>query len=204
MAEGIVYILINDAMPGYAKIGRTTNLHERIRSLSNSSLPVTFECFYAARVADMESVERSLHEGFGDTRVHPRREFFTADPHRVRTVLQMVALEEVTATGITEQDEVEAIEIVEEVRERRDRFNFEEVRIPVGTVLTFSGRPDVTCTVVNERPAQVEFNGQVTSTSKSAQEVLGKNYRVNGNLYWCHGDKTLWDIRDQLGEVSPR
>ncbi len=196
MSEGIVYVLTHPAMDGYVKIGRTDNLPERLRNLFNTSLPAPFDCYYAARVADAETVERSIHEVFGDKRVHPKREFFAVDPHRVRTALQMVAVEEVNTTGISEQEDVNAAKKVDEVRERRDRFTFEEVEIPAGTVLTFIDQPDVTCTVVNERPARVEFNGRVTSLSRSAREVLGREYGVNGILYWCHGDETLSELRE--------
>ena len=47
MAE-IVYLLTNPVMPDLVKIGRTTNLEERLRSLStHSGVPVPFEVFYA-------------------------------------------------------------------------------------------------------------------------------------------------------------
>ena len=196
MSEGIVYVLIHEAMPGYCKIGRTTNLPERLRSLFNSSIPVPFQCFYAARVADMETVETSLHEVFGDKRVHPKREFFAVDPHRVKVALQLVALSEVNDAGVSEQEDVDAAKKVDEVRERRDRFTFEEVDIPAGTVLTFSGRPEITCTVVSDRPPRVEFNGEVTSLSRSAREVLDREYGVNGVLYWCHGNETISELRE--------
>ena len=196
MSEGIVYVLTHSAMDGYVKIGRTDNLPERLRNLFNSSVPAPFDCYFAARVADMETVERSLHEVFGDKRVHPRREFFTADPHRVRVALQMVALDEVTPGGIAEPEDVAAAAKVNEARERRDRFNFEEVGVAVGTVLTFIDQPEVTCTTVSDNPPRVEFNDQVTSLSRSAQEVLGKDYGVNGILYWCYGEETLSEIRD--------
>lgn len=196
MSEGVIYILTHEAMPGYVKVGRTDNLTERLRTLFNSSLPAPFDCYYAARVSDMETVEHSIHEVFGDRRVHQRREFFITDPHRVKVAIQMVALAEVTPSGIEEPEDVAAALKVNEARERRDRFNFTEVDIEVGTVLTFLDRPNITCIVVTQRPAEVEFNGKVTSLSRSAQEVLEKSYGVNGILYWCHGDETLSEIRD--------
>ncbi|EKD33224.1 MAG: hypothetical protein ACD_76C00068G0021 [uncultured bacterium] len=57
----IIYILINEAMPGYVKIGRTTNLEQRIRSLDTTSVPLPFECFYACTVKDAVFV-RSLQK----------------------------------------------------------------------------------------------------------------------------------------------
>lgn len=193
MSEGIVYVLTHEAMPGYVKIGRTTNLPARLRSLSNTSVPGPFHCYYAARVADMETVERSLHEVFGDQRVH--REFFTVDPHRVKVALQLVALTEVNDAGESEQEDVEAAKKVDEVRERRDPFSFADLGIEVGTVLTFIDQPAVTCTVVGLRPPRVEFNDEPMSLSGSAREVLGKGYGVNGFLYWCHGEETLSELR---------
>ena len=194
--EGIVYVLTNPAMDGYVKIGRTGNLPERLRTLFNGSLPVPFDCYYAARVADAVAVEQSIHEIFGDTRVNPRREFFTADPHRVRTALQMVALEEVNADGTVEREDVTAVNKVT----RRGRVNFRRLGIPVGTELTFIDRPDVICTVSSQDLGQVEFEGLETSLSASAQEVLGKNYGVNGMLYWMHEGQTLSELRDQLNQ----
>ena len=46
----IIYILINEAMPGYVKIGRTTDLNQRLRSLYRTQVPLPFEVFYACIV----------------------------------------------------------------------------------------------------------------------------------------------------------
>ena len=43
-AEGIIYVLTNEAMEGYVKVGRTKNLDDRLRSLYNSSIPYPFHC----------------------------------------------------------------------------------------------------------------------------------------------------------------
>jgi hypothetical protein len=87
MAE-IVCVLINEAMPGYAKIGRTDNLEQRIRSLDNTSVPLPFECFYAARVNDAAFVEKQLHDAFADFRVRKNREYFEISPDRVVSALK--------------------------------------------------------------------------------------------------------------------
>ena len=45
----IVYLLTNPTMPDQVKIGRTSDLESRLRSLStHSGVPVPFECFYAS------------------------------------------------------------------------------------------------------------------------------------------------------------
>src|SRR5574343_326823 len=80
----IIYILTNVAMPGYIKIGKTNDLDRRVKELSrHSGVPLPFEVFYAAEVADMDFVEKKLHEAFGRTRVAENREFFTETPERV-------------------------------------------------------------------------------------------------------------------------
>ncbi len=79
----IVYVLINEAMPDLVKIGKTTDLEGRIRGLDNTSIPLPFECFYAARVADPDFVERQLHDAFGDHRIRSNREFFRIAPERI-------------------------------------------------------------------------------------------------------------------------
>ncbi len=64
--EQIIYILTNEAMPGYVKIGKTTtSLEQRIKELSSStSIPLPFTCFYACTVRNCDFVERQLHEAF--------------------------------------------------------------------------------------------------------------------------------------------
>ncbi len=198
MSEGIVYVLTHPAMDGYVKIGRTVNLQDRLGNLFNTSVPAPFDCYYAARVADMETVEQRIHEAFGDRRVHPRREFFIADPHRILAVLEMVALENVTPTDSPEPDDAKAVDKANKDQVRRQRINFADLGIELGTELTFAKRPEVTCTVASDGPPRVEFNGRLTALSESAQEVLGTTYGVNGNLHWCYEGETLSERRERL------
>ena len=79
-----VYILTNEAMPGYIKIGLTDKpVSERVLGLDNTSVAIPFQCYYAARVDDNQKIERALHTAFGDFRVRPNREFFKMDPYKV-------------------------------------------------------------------------------------------------------------------------
>ena len=76
--RGIIYLLTNEAMPGYVKIGKTSkSVDQRIRELSRSpAVPIPFECPYAAKVEDMDSVEKAFHDAFGDYRKNPKERIF--------------------------------------------------------------------------------------------------------------------------------
>ncbi len=93
-----VYILINEAMPGLIKIGRTTtSVKQRISELNSpAGIPLPFTCYYAARVEDSVKVEKKLHDAIGDHRIRERREFFRLSPHRAQAALELAALEDVT------------------------------------------------------------------------------------------------------------
>ncbi len=198
----IVYILINPAMPGYTKIGRTTNLEQRIRSLDTTSIPLPFECFYAATVKDAVFVERKLHDAFSDHRVRSSREFFELSPERVVAALELAEIENVTPN----QDFVETQEdriALNKAKERRRAFNFEMVQIPVGAILTFSRDAAITCRVLDKK--NVEFEGHVTSLSASAATILQrlgwKISAVQGPLYWEYEGEILEERRKRLEEA---
>ena len=197
MAEGIVYILTHPAMEGIVKVGRTDNLTERMRSLYNSSVPAPFTCYYAARVANMEQTEWDLHEIFGDRRLNPRREFFDADPHRVANALRMVALEELTDPTQPEPEDIAATVKTDDVTERRANLDFEMVDIPLDAELVFVEREEITCRVVNRKPARVEYQGQRMSVSAAAKAVLGVA-SANGNIYWGYQGETLSERRHRM------
>lgn len=82
---GIVYALINPAMPGYIKIGKTTrSVEERINELSNSTgVPHKYICAYSIEVSDCHVVEKNLHEYFSKYRVNNNREFFNIELQEV-------------------------------------------------------------------------------------------------------------------------
>lgn len=202
MAEGVIYILINEAMPGYVKFGKTlTTVEQRMRELDTTGVPLPFECFYAARVADVDFVERRLQDAFADARIRPRREFFRIDPERVQSALELAGGADVTPRDDVVEEEADRVAL-NEAREQRGRFNFRMVEIPVGAVLTFTKDENVTCTVAAHN--KVEFEGEIMSLSAAALIAvhrLGYSWNaVSGPVYWEYEGQTLDDRRREMEE----
>ena len=55
---GAICILSNPAMPDLVKLGKTTNLPARLKSLYRTGVPIPFQCVYAKRVGNYHEVER--------------------------------------------------------------------------------------------------------------------------------------------------
>lgn len=191
----IIYILINEAMPGYVKIGKTINLEQHIRSLDTTGIPLPFECFYACTVKDAAFVERQLFDTFLDHRVRSSREFFEVAPARVVAALKLAEIENVTPPKdfVESQEDQKALD---EARVRRDRFNFETADIPIGSEIYFGGDESKKAKVIDlHAKKSIEFNGEVTSLSASAQKILGVDYGVAGTDYWKYEGETLDERR---------
>ncbi len=194
-----VYVLINPAMVGYVKIGRTINLSQRLSILDNTSIPLPFECFYAAIVNDANFVEKQLHQAFEDSRVRKNREFFEISPERVVAALKLVEIEDVTPQDDTVESEDDQ-KALDKARIRRSNFNFDLVKIPVGAELTFTRNFEIKCEVVDSK--QVKYNDTVMSLSAAAKEALlsiGILWKsVQGPLFWEYDGRTLDDIRSDM------
>ena len=196
----IIYILTNEAMPGYVKIGKTTNnLEQRVRELSvSTSVPLPFTVFYACTVKNAQFVEHQLHDAFDDNRVNPKREFFRVAPERVVAALKLAEIENITPQKDlieTEEDR----EAHKEALERRGRFNFELANIPLGAGIYFSRDENKKAKVIDLHSAKsIEYNGKVTSLSTSAQEILGSDYSVAGTDYWMYDGETLDERRRRI------
>ena len=195
----IVYILVNESMPGYIKIGRTsTSVEQRMRELDKTSVPLPFQCYYAARVEDDQTLERTLHAAFGDHRVRQSREFFKLDPYKARVVIELLAIEDVTPRSDVFEDEESEI-AVQQATSNTGRYNFSENGIPVGAVLEYVSDRSITCTVNDE--SSVLFSGQVVSPSRAA--VLANTQRggtataLSGTISWLYRGETLFSIREQ-------
>ena len=200
MSEGIVYILINESMPGYTKIGKTEkSVEQRMKELDTTGLPLPFECYYAAKVPNMDRVEKKLHDAFNANRVRTRREFFRIDPERIKDALEIADGMDVTPRyDVVEDDDDEAA--LTKARERRGRFNFRMVEVPVGAELVFVKNTDVKCSVVENK--KVEFEGEIRSLSQATLIALGREgytwKAAAGPDYWTYNGESLTERRFRM------
>jgi len=190
----IIYILTNEAMPEYVKIGFTHgNVEDRIRQLDRTGVPLPFEIYYAGIVENAEKDEKWLHSIFGDRRARDNREFFKMNPEYAVLALKRVIIEEVLMdSGLTPEQEKE----VDEVKERRSRFHFNNSGIPVGSKLTFTRNSNIVAEVVEND--KIMIDEKIDSLSSFAKDLLGYKRTPQGTLYFKFEDEILADRRIRL------
>lgn len=196
----IVYVLTNESMPGYIKIGRTdTSVQQRMSELDRTSVPLPFQCYYAARVPDNVHVEKTLHAAFADFRVRQSREFFRMDPYKAQVIIELVATENVTPSEVEVSDD-EGKAAIEKSTRVSGRFNLAKYGIAPGSILSFAPDRSITALVIDE--TGVEFDGEKMSLSAAAVAANQKRGRTGtalaGPIYWLYEDETLANIRDRL------
>lgn len=200
-----VYILTNEAMPDWIKIGISDGrLNDRILELDNTSVPLPFSLFYAAQVADYRKVERILHQAFDDYRPRKKREFFfKLDPNKVKVILEAFAVNEESVPQLESQDP-ELAKAIEASTKRSGRYSFGENGIPLGATLHYVKNPQTTCIVHSDD--EVEFQGQILSISRAARNAStangGPDYPVSGPLFWLYEDNSLNAIRSARIEAE--
>lgn len=192
----IVYILKNESMPEYVKIGFTHgDVNERIKQLDRTGTPLPFEVYYAATVVDAEKEEKWLHSIFADRRARDSREFFKMNPEYAALALKRVEVNEVKVdSDLTKEQEKE----VDEVRERRSRFHFAQYGIPVGSKLTFTRDTTIVAEVVEND--KIKINDQIGSLSSFSQQLLGWQRKPQGTLYFEFEDEILDDRRRRIDD----
>ena len=194
----IVYVLTNPAMPGLVKIGCTTkeDANSRISQLYTTGVPVPFKIEFACRVENAEEVEQALHIAFGPNRINPKREFFEVDPDQAIAILRLLHTEDAT-TEIAQQPsnlDQQSVVAAEELRSRRPNLNFEEMGIPISSVLQ-SVHSDICATVVGSR--RVRLGEQEMSITAATREVLGLEYSVAPSPHWTYLGRRLREIYNE-------
>lgn len=198
----IIYVLKNEAMPDLLKIGRTDrDVLQRVRDLDNTSVPLPFQCLYAAEVNDAKFVEDRIHKTFADKRLRTNREFFRVALEQVIAAIELAQIREVTPQNDANNeisDQI-ALEKYNQLEARRERLTFKDLFIPTNAVLTFAKDENVQCIVLDENSNQVLFEGKAMSLSRAALiAVRSKGYNwisARGSDFWKYDGKTLTTIR---------
>ena len=199
--SGTVYIISNPAMPGLVKIGKTINLEARLQSLYSSGVPMPFRCIYAKDVDNYSEVERKLHKGLNSHRENSNREFFRIPEEEVINFLELVPGKDVTPKEDDFEDKEDEIAF-ERATRIGQRFNFNMVKIPIDSTLTFIRDENVTCRVISS--SRVEFDGNDHSLSSAAliaTNRMGFNWKtIAGPLNWKFEGEVLDERRSRLEE----
>jgi hypothetical protein len=189
-------------MPGLVKIGQTTqeDANLRIAQLYTTGVPVPFRLEFACRVEDSSAVEEALHVAFAPNRVNPRREFFRIDPEQAIAILRLLHTEDATVeiaqqpTDLDQQD----LAAAEQLRSRRPSSDFEEMGIPVGSVLQFT-RDATTVEVVGSK--KVKLGDEEMSLTAATRQLLGLEYNVKPGRFWTFEGRSLSEIyEDTYGD----
>ena len=198
MPLSIVYVLTNPAMPGLVKIGRTTqeDANLRITQLYTTGVPVPFTIEFACKVPNPEDVESALHIAFAPNRINPKREFFRIEAQQAIAILKLLHTEDATLE-VTQQPgalDQQSIAAAEQLTSRRPNLNFEEMGIPIGSILQ-STRDDTTVTVI--APKRVKMGEEELSLTAATRRVLGTEYSVQPGPFWTFNGKRITDIYEE-------
>jgi hypothetical protein len=196
----IIYVLTNEAMPGLVKIGRSSDdVTVRIATLNSATgVPLPFECYFAAEVADACRLERQLHQIFSEYRVNARREFFRVEAEKVVLAISIGPFQkiDIAAPALDAEDK----SALERAKQRRPNLRIEALGIPVGAELALSRDENITARVVPGN--RVEFEGEMMSLSAAALVALHRlgytTPSAQGSVYWSYQGELLDEIRQRL------
>ena len=88
-ANGFVYVLENDSMPNFYKIGWTERTpEERAKELSGTGLPMPYRVAYSKSTNLTGEVEKEIHKKLDQFRHRPNREFFKADLETIKKTIK--------------------------------------------------------------------------------------------------------------------
>lgn len=168
------FILVNDAMPGFARFETTTkdDVVSRVKAMNRTELPVPFRLFYAANVIDCDVLARSIRFLFADHCDGGVSTFFKMAPEILRAAIEPAAI-----AVLEYSDEELGISPVKQaqmrkIREYHDLLRFKAVDVYPGEVLYFSKQPTVTCIAIGN--GFVEFEGSVMTPVEAALRVIGR------------------------------
>lgn len=195
---GTVYILTNPSMPGLVKIGMTdqNDVGVRVGQLYTTGVPFPFTVEFAGFVPNPAEVEQAFHIAFAPHRINPKREFFRIEPEQAIAILKLLHVQESTSTVVQEPTLVDAqsLAAAESEKKRRPRFNFEEMKIPVGSILVNTKTGDSVTVIADNK---VLFDGEQFALSALTKKILNLPYYVSPAAFWTFEGRLFGDIYDE-------
>ncbi|KAA0888022.1 GIY-YIG nuclease family protein [Oryzomonas rubra] len=95
--EGILYFLVNKAMPGLLKVGYTLNaLEQRLSQLNSTGVPFPFTVGASFLVQNPKKVEQEIHAQLKQYRINDNREFFCISLQKALESVTSIVLKHVS------------------------------------------------------------------------------------------------------------
>jgi hypothetical protein len=133
VSSGYVYVLSNESMPGYVKVGRS--IHggaTRGRALFQTGVATPFVLEFEIFTKDHEWLESKVHMNLKFSRVNPDREFFKCPPSDAIEEIVGIYMERLcrsVATSAVVEPIPEAIPSPEEVAEAKAQAEIDRARV---------------------------------------------------------------------------
>ncbi len=171
--------MLNPAMPGVLKIGRTRDQTKaRARQLYSTGVPREFVVLWQELVHDSDDVEKEIHERFKASRVNPKREFFKVDAQEAIRTLMEVA------------------------RPYRFDLSAKSPRVPIFDELRDKFGSDLRPDIVAVNVAQAEFGGMFLEVIRRPADGKIKKQLVDYVDLDVLGDG--FTFRKSLGQVAKK
>lgn len=181
------------------KIGFTTNLKERLRSLDKTGVPAPFEPYMTVETVKYRALEKVMHhelDKLTDFRLRHNREFFQIDPVDAADLLKNLAtlIDDAIIEDYSNESSVE--EKLTTGRESGFRTTFQLLGIPVGSKLVPRSLNIPAATVADETNQVMLEDGTVKSISRAVVDAVGGSR--NGFQCYKYQGKVLYDMRKEL------
>ena len=210
---GYVYIFTNDSFrDDWVKIGKTTNLKERLKTLFNTSLPLPFKIYATIQTSKYDAVEKIVHKQIDrltDLRINQNREFFNVTPAQALDIFmdQAQVLDDAVVMKYKNNEPDELLfprcpdkperTAPTRLMPQRKPFDFSMVGLNVGDEVIFDA---LQLPVKVAGKNKVEYEGRLWSLSAFCGTYLpehmhNKSEAYQGPKYFSYQGKTLWEIR---------
>ncbi|MDN5554937.1 GIY-YIG nuclease family protein [Prevotella sp.] len=204
---GYVYILTNPSFKeDWVKIGKSSrSVDVRSKELDNTAVPLPFEIYATLKTSKYNEVEKLVHKTIDrltDLRIRQNREFFNVSPEVALSILKDIA------------NTIDDAEIFETQRsgedsdgddnhahvERRGRFKFSLVNIPIGSELAFDPT-GIKVKVASDDT--IEFQDRIYKLSPFVGTFMPEDKRntsgaYQGAKFFSYKGKSLEDLRKEL------
>lgn len=211
--KGYIYILTNPSFPDYVKIGYADDVPSRVKHLNQTECtPYAFRIYATyeveTRLTDMKLHTmidklnpelRSRDEIDGKKRV---REFYSISAEDAYQIFEAMAeihgtMNKLKKWAISKFDEKQEEAAKTIARQRREKFEFVKIGIPVGAELEYIHDRSIKVMVADEK-RKVLYNGEEWTLSALAKVLLKRDSEVQGTLHFSYNGETISDLRNRL------